>query len=138
MKNEEVGYVIESENGMAKIKVGRHSDCKNCGACPGSNSIILTVKNPIEAQIGQKVAFQVKENKMLSSVYIVYIQPLLLTILGVIIGYFIATYMHSSIKFFEIFIGGIFFILSLICIGFIEKKCEKDKERIPVITKILQ
>ena len=57
MKKEEVGYVIDTTNDIAKIKIGRHSDCKNCGSCPGNSTLILSAKNPIGAQIGQKVAF---------------------------------------------------------------------------------
>ncbi|MHC1684600.1 MAG: SoxR reducing system RseC family protein [Clostridiaceae bacterium] len=35
--------------------MGRHSDCKNCGACPGDNSVIIDVDNKIGAKIGQMV-----------------------------------------------------------------------------------
>lgn len=137
MKNEEVGYVIEVECDTAKIKVGRHSDCKNCGGCPGNNSLILTVKNPIGAKVGQKICFETKQNKILSSVYVVYIQPLILTSIGVILGYLIANYIHKSIQICEVILGGLFFIISLIYIRFAELKIKRDKESIPVITKII-
>lgn len=137
MKNQEIGYVIEIETNTAKVKVGRHSDCKNCGGCPGNNSLILNVQNPLGAKVGQKVIFESKKNKMLSSVYVVYIQPILLTFIGIILGYFIATYIHKSIQTYEIILGSIFFILSLIYIRFIELKAKKDKDNIPTITKIL-
>jgi sigma-E factor negative regulatory protein RseC len=60
MKTEQ-GLVIDVANGEAKIRVGRHSDCKNCGACPGNDSVIVCADNKIGAKPGQRVAFEVKE-----------------------------------------------------------------------------
>lgn len=137
MKKEEVGYVIDTENDIAKVKVGRHSDCKNCGSCPGNSTIILTVKNPIGAEIGQKIAFETKESNMLTSVYVVYMQPIVLVFLGVYLGYISANYLHESIKAFESIFGIIAFSLSLIYIRFIEKKLANNKNNMPTITKII-
>lgn len=137
MKKEEVGYVIDTEGEVAKIKIGRHSDCKNCGSCPGNNSLIISVKNPIGAEIGQKVYFETKESKMLTSVYIVYIQPLILVSLGVYIGYLVANNMHKSVVLYEGIFGGIFFIMALIIIGIVEKRLSNDKNSMPIITRIV-
>ncbi|MGL5311621.1 MAG: SoxR reducing system RseC family protein [Peptostreptococcaceae bacterium] len=137
MKKEEVGYVIDTENDIAKIKVGRHSDCKNCGSCPGNSSIILNVKNPIGAEIGQKIAFETKESNMLTSVYIVYMQPIVFVFLGIYLGYLSAHYLHESIKAFESIFGIIAFSLSLIYIRFVEKKLAGNKNNMPIITKII-
>ena len=137
MKKEDVGYVVDTENDIAKIKVGRHSDCKNCGSCPGNSSIILAVKNPIGAEIGQKVTIETKESNMLTSVYIVYMQPIVLVILGIYLGYIFANYIHESIKEFEIIFGVIAFSISIIYIRMLEKKLANDKNNMPIITKIL-
>lgn len=137
MKKEEVGYVIDTENDIAKIKIGRHSDCKNCGSCPGNNTLILSAKNPIGAEIGQKIAFETKESNVLTSIYVVYIQPIILVCLGVLIGYLLATQMHEPVKTFEIIFGIIFFSISLIYIRFVEKRLAKDKNNMPIITKII-
>lgn len=137
MKKEEVGYVIDTINDVAKIKIGRHSDCKNCGSCPGNSTLILSVKNPIGAQIGQKVSFETKESSILTSVYIVYIQPLILVCIGVLMGYLLATEMHESIKVFEVIFGVVFFCISLVCIKIIENKLAEDKNKMPTITKII-
>ncbi|MGL5694078.1 MAG: SoxR reducing system RseC family protein [Peptostreptococcaceae bacterium] len=139
MKKEEVCHVIDTEpdKKIAKVKVGRHSDCKNCGACPGSNSLILTVNNSIGAEIGQKVVIEVKEHNFLSSIYIVYIQPLLLTVIGVLIGFYIAHLMNKPATVFEVVFGFAFFTISVICIRVVDKKLTKDKNNRPSITKII-
>lgn len=139
MKKEEVCHVIDTdtEQKIAKVKVGRHSECKNCGACPGSNSLILTVNNSIGAQIGQKVVIEVKEQNFLNSIYVVYIQPLLLTLIGVLIGFYIAHLMNKPATLFELVFGFSFFVISIICIRVIDKKLTRDKNNIPSITKII-
>lgn len=55
MKRNEVGYVVEQNDDITKIKLGRHSECKNCGACPGNNNLIVSVNNTIGAKVGDKV-----------------------------------------------------------------------------------
>ncbi|MGL6108025.1 SoxR reducing system RseC family protein [Romboutsia sp.] len=137
MKKEEVGYVIDTKGEIAKIKIGRHSDCKNCGSCPGNDSLILNVKNPVGAEIGQKVYFETKGSKMLISVYIVYIQPILLVCLGVYIGYLTANNFNKPVAFYELIFGGMFFIFSLIIIGVVERRLANDKNSMPTITRIV-
>ena len=65
MIKEEEGIIIEiSKENIAKVKVGRHNECKNCGACPGDNSVVIDAKNPIEAKIGQRIAFEMKDTNI--------------------------------------------------------------------------
>lgn len=137
MKRIEIGFVVEIDNDLAKVRVGRHSDCKNCGACPGNNNMIMSVNNPLDAKVGQKVCIEIAENKLIKSVYVVYIQPLLFTFIGIVIGYLIAIYMHKSATAYEIILGIFFFLLSVIFIKIEDKKVEKNNSNKPTIIKIL-
>ncbi len=73
MMKREQGLVIEVNDDVAKIKVGRHSDCKNCGACPGNESITIYANNKIGAKSGERVIFEVKEASFLGAAFIVFI-----------------------------------------------------------------
>lgn len=137
MRSNEVGYVVEATDEVTKIKLGRHSDCKSCGACAGNNNLILAVNNPIGAKVGDKVCIQMPKDNILPSVYIVYIQPLLLVFIGAIIGYIISLYAHKSSIGFEIVFGAIFFLISIIFIKVVDNKASKKKTNLATIIKII-
>lgn len=136
MKIEE-GIIIEVVDNIAKVKVGRHSDCSNCGACPGSNSVIIDANNKIGAKLGQRVEFEVKETNVLSGAFIVFVMPIIVAFIGVLCGRFLATYIGANINAFQIAGGIIAFLLSLIFIKLFDKAATLSEESKPVIIRIL-
>lgn len=136
MKTEQ-GLVIEVNNDVAKIKVGRHSDCKNCGACPGSDSIIISANNKIGAKPGERVSFEVKEANFLGATFIVFILPLIALFIGVMLGEVIGKSMGLSIPMFQVIGGIIALVLSIIIIRKVDKNAKLNKKSLPVIVRIL-
>jgi sigma-E factor negative regulatory protein RseC len=136
MKTEQ-GLVVEVINGVTKIKVGRHSDCKNCGACPGDNSIIISANNRIGAKPGQRVLFEMKEKNALMATFIVFILPLISTFIGAVLGMLLGKYFERNINLFAISGGIVAFILSLIFVKFYDKSVNASKKSQPEIVRIL-
>ena len=135
---EEEGIIIEIfKNDIAKVKVGRHNECKNCGACPGDSSVVIEAQNLIGAKTGQRIAFQMKETNMLMAAFVVYIAPLVAIVIGVIVGQIIAIKLGYSVRKFQIGGGIITFILSIINIKFFDKYAHNNDKMQPVITRIL-
>lgn len=137
MKKEEVGIVVEIDGKMAKVRASRHGDCKNCGACPGDNAIVMEVQNPLSAKVGQQVAFEMQEAHMLQAAFIVYILPLVAIFIGAIAGGFIANKFGQSVIPFQIGGGIVALVLSLIYIRFYDKFAKNNQKMQPIITKIL-
>ncbi|MDR3595318.1 SoxR reducing system RseC family protein [Clostridium sp.] len=136
MKTEQ-GLVIEVNNDVAKIKVGRHSDCKNCGACPGNESIIIRANNKIGAKPGQRVIFEVKETNFLGATFIVFVLPLIALFIGVMLGEFIGKSLGLNIPMFQIAGGIIALALSIIIIRQVDKVAKANTKSLPVIVRIL-
>lgn len=137
MKTEQ-GLVIEVIENVAKIRVGRHNDCKNCGACSGNNSIVIEADNKIGAKTGQRVVFKVKENSIVTSAFIVFVLPLISLFLGVFLGEVIGAYIGINIRFSQV-IGGLG--AAAIAIGAvkkIDKHAAKNNKSKPVIIQILK
>lgn len=89
MKIEE-GTVLSIEaDGLAEVKVGRHSDCMACGACPGAEHIVVKALNPVGAQVGQHVKFQVREVNVIIGAFVCFIMPLLVAAAGAAAGHWI-------------------------------------------------
>ena len=138
MVKEEEGLIIEiSDNNIAKVKVGRHNECKNCGACPGDNSLVIEAKNPIGAKVGQRISFQMKDTNMLMAAFVVYIVPLIAVVIGVLVGQIIAKKFGYSVRGFQIGGGIITFILSLINIKKFDKFAHNNDKMQPVITQVI-
>ncbi|AGX41572.1 SoxR reducing system RseC family protein [Clostridium saccharobutylicum] len=136
MKTEQ-GLVIEVSDNVAKIKVGRHNDCKNCGACPGNDSIVITATNKIGAKPGQRVAFEVKESNFLMATFVVFVLPIIALFIGVLLGGVVSKYIGSNIRISQIIGGIIMFVLSLIFVKSFDKTASANNKSQPVIVRIL-
>lgn len=138
MIKEEEGIVIEIfQHNIAKVKVGRHNECKNCGACPGDSSVVIEAKNSIGAKSGQRVAFEMKETNMLLAAFIVYIAPLISVVVGIVVGQVIAKTFGYSVRGFQIGGGILTFILSILVIKLFDNFSHNNDKMQPVITRIL-
>lgn len=136
MKTEQ-GLVIEVSDNVAKIKVGRHNDCKNCGACPGNDSIVITATNKIGAKPGQRVAFEVKESNFLMATFVVFVLPIIALFIGVLLGGVVSKYIGSNIRISQIIGAIIMFVLSLIFVKSFDKTVSANNKSQPVIVRIL-
>ena len=136
MKTEQ-GLVIEVIDDVAKIKVGRHSDCSNCGACPGNNSVIISANNKVGAKVGQRVVFEVKEVNVLIGAFVVFILPLIAAFIGVLLGRFIGKYIGFNINVFQIIGGIIAFLLSMIFVKLFDRSATGSEKSQPTIIRIL-
>lgn len=137
MAKEEDGIIIENlRENIAKVKMGRHNECKNCGACPGDNTLIIEAQNLIGAKAGQRVILEVKETNMLLAAFVVYILPLLAILAGILIGYEIALKLACSVQEFEIGGGIVAFILSALNIKVFDKLAHNSEKMQPTITRI--
>lgn len=137
MKKEAQGIVIESNGNLAKVKVNRHGDCKNCGACPGDNATVLDVQNLLKAKPGQRVLFEIKEANMLKAAFVVYILPLIAILLGSLSGMLLAEKIGEVEKIFEIGGGLVAFVLAVLYIKIFDKSTNSDSKMKPIITHIL-
>ncbi|WP_026886080.1 SoxR reducing system RseC family protein [Clostridium beijerinckii] len=136
MKTEQ-GLVIEVVGNSARIKVGRHSDCKNCGACPGSESLILEANNKIGAKPGQRVILEIKETNVLRAAFIVFILPLIALFIGVMLGGIIGQYIGVNKFMFQVIGGVVIFALSIVVVKYFDKASAANEKSKPVIIRIL-
>ena len=136
MKTEQ-GLVIEVIDQVAKIKVGRHNDCKNCGACPGDDSVIISANNKIGAKLGQRVVFEVKEESVLKAAFVVFILPLITASIGVLLGSVVGKYIGYSIHIFQIAGGIIAFVVAMIIVKLFDRATTANYKSQPIIISIV-
>ena len=72
-----IGFVIDSNENSASIKLNESKK-------------IITANNDIDAKIGQEVCVEFKKIKAIKLIYINIIQPIILAIIGILIGDFVS------------------------------------------------
>lgn len=136
MKQEQ-GLVLAVNNGMVKVRVGRHAKCSGCGACAGSEQIVIEAVSKLKVKPGQRVCFTLRDESMLKSAFVVFIMPLILTAIGAGLGYLVADGAGIGKNIIVVTGGVIFFLLSLGLIKFYDRKVGDNRTAKPVIIKIL-
>ena len=89
---EQTGIVEECIDGMAKVKITRSSacgeSCASCGMCPGRETVI-EARNDCGAAKGDTVVLNMSSGKVLNAAFLAYIVPVILLVLGCIMGDYI-------------------------------------------------
>lgn len=137
MSKEAMGIVLEASENLARVKVNRHGECSNCGACPGDSAMIMDVKNKICAKPGQRVLIEVPEFNVVKAAFIVYILPIISAILGFSAGYGISVETGLNKKIIEAVFSIIFFIAASLIIKIFDNSLKNGASTQPEIIKII-
>lgn len=85
----QIGQVTETSNAFAVVALKKHAACGDCGACQlGEENMDTTVRvsNPIQAEVGDFVAFEMPDQQVLKAAFLVYLVPLAALVLGILVG----------------------------------------------------
>lgn len=136
MKIEEGTVVSVLENGEAEVKVGRHSDCIACGACPGAEHIVVKALNPVGAKVGQHVRFEMREINIVIGAFVCFIMPLLICAAGAIGAHYLAVAQGYDTTQTSIIGGIIGFAVGVIGVKLFDRSLTNDVKAKPKITEI--
>ncbi|OPX84608.1 SoxR reducing system RseC family protein [Pelotomaculum sp. PtaB.Bin117] len=135
MKKEAEGIVIALDGRIAKVKVGRDSDCECCEACLVDRASVTDVYNPVDATVGQRVIIEIPEDNMLIAAFIAFLLPLLTTFMGFLIGVLISQEFGFPALLSEVSTSIVAFILTLLYIKYYDRSIKT--KMIPVITDVI-
>ena len=125
MKIEEGTILSIEEDGLAEVKVGRHSDCMACGACPGAEHIVVKALNPIGAEVGQHVKFEVR-----------FIMPLIVAGLGAVAGHWIGLSQGMDAMQAAIVGGIVGFLIGVVGVKLFDRSLTNDINAKPKIIEV--
>lgn len=136
LKTEE-GIVVEIEGHKAMVKAGRHAECENCGACPGSGSAIIAVQNDLGATIGQRVLFEIPEEQPVKGAFLIFVLPLLSIFAGAWLGGLICAALSVSVLLGRISGGVLLLALSAVLVKVLDKHHGRKHGTEPAIVRII-
>lgn len=137
MDKQQEGIILEVTGKMAKVKASRHSDCENCGSCPGNTAIVVEAINRADAKPGQRVAIEIREVNMLKAAFVVYMAPLLAAFVGALAGNYAAPYLGIDSLVTSIAGGVGFFALAVWYVKHFDHMARTDERMRPVVVAIL-
>ena len=140
----QVGTVIEIlKDNRAKVTMRKHSACGDCGACQhGKENMKMNIiaANEISAKVGDLVEVDMETQNVLGAAFIVYVIPLIMMVLGIVIGNSILRNIGISdkIEIYSAIAGFILMAVSFAVIKTYEQSFQRNKKYIPTIAKIVK
>ncbi|NMB33317.1 MAG: SoxR reducing system RseC family protein [Clostridium sp.] len=139
---EQIGYVTRTFDDMAEVEVRRISGCGgSCGSCSGgcsAPSIVIFLKNSINAKEGDYVEIKGKAHRIIKYALIVYMVPFAMLIFGIILG--MELFKSRGVVNYETygFVTGIIFLgISFFIVRKIDKSIQNKDEKAMEMVKIL-
>lgn len=139
---DQVGIVKDVKGSDVVLEVRRVSACgTHCGSCAASCEVaphMLTMKNIVDAKIGDVVEIKGEAKKILKYTFLIYIVPLVFLVIGIALGN--GYFKGMGYENYELlsFLTGIFGLaISYLLLKLIDNKMAKKNEVILSISRIL-
>jgi sigma-E factor negative regulatory protein RseC len=139
----EEGVVIKTDSGAAWVKTIKTGACKGCsarGACHSFGSgeeMEVEVINEAGAKVGDRIVLSFETGSLLKATFLLYVFPILLLIIGAVIGQETAPYLDFNPSGFAAVAGFSFFFAALMIIKIKANQLAKKNEYRPKIIKIV-
>jgi len=139
---EDIGKVIRVSGDKAFIEVERSSACAQCGLqeveeLVAGGKVVFEALNMAKANIGDKVKVRVESAAYMKASVFIYGIPVLLLIMGAVLGVYLAGKFNKSTDIMSALFGMCGLIVGIIILFLFRKKGTK-KEYIPVIVEVLK
>ena len=139
----EHGIVIRTDSREAWVKTVKSGSCEGCtarGACHSlsdSGEVEVNAINEVGAKVGDRIVLNFKTSSLLKATFLLYVFPILLLIIGAVIGQETAPYFNFNPSGFSAIIGFSFFFAAVLVIKVKANKMAKKSAYRPKIIRVL-
>ena len=136
------GKVISTSEGWAEVAVEYSEECATCAGKSSCHSMgdskkKITVLDPIGVEPDQWVYFKISSGKSLQASFLVYGLPILVLLIGAVLGQYLGSSMgRSNPELWSIFFGFLLMGLSFIFIFLYSRRKKTIRNFVPVITEV--
>lgn len=137
---EQVGLVKNLVGDKAVLEIQRSGACGSCNACGSAESKahIVTLKNTVNAKVGDKVELEGQSKNLFKYTLIVYLIPLVFLVAGIALGHiYFKSQGNPNYELLSFGIGLVFLGIAGIVVKFIDGKISKNDEKVIIMSKIL-
>ncbi len=138
---EQVGFVRHINKGNAELEVRRASGCGSCNGCAGGCEVkthVVTIKNTIDAKVGDLVELKGESSSILKYMFIIYMIPFVFLIAGIVLGdsYFKSSG-NANYELLSFGTGVAFLIVSFFIVRIIDTRVAKSNKETIKMTRVL-
>ena len=139
----EQGIVIKADNRAAWVKTVKTGDCAGCtarGACHSlgnSNEREVKAINEAGAKAGDRILLLFETSSLLKATFLLYVFPILLLIVGAVIGQAMAPRLDFNPSGLSALTGFSFFFAAVLIVKTRANKMARKNEYRPKVIKIL-
>lgn len=140
----EQGIVTKTDSRSAWVKTIKSGDCAGCsarGSCHSlgsSNDMEVKAINEAGAKVGDRIVLSFETSSLLKASFLLYVFPILLLIIGALMGQGIAPYIDFNPSGFSAIVGFSFFFAAVLIIKSKANKMAEKNEYRPKVVKILR
>lgn len=139
---EDIGKVVKFTGDKAFIEVERSSACAQCGLqeveeIAAGGKVIFEAINLARANIGDRVKVRVESLAYMKASAFIYGIPVLLLIIGAMLGVYLAENLNKSSENMSVLFGICGLIIGIVVL-FLFRKRGARKEYLPVIVEVLK
>ena len=134
----EVGRVVSVNDDAAVVSMRASGACEKCGLCMASSDgkeVLLLALNEAGAGPGDAVEIEIAPGRVLVAAFALYMLPVLLTILGFVVGSFMSRGDESSPL--PIIMAVVFLIVSFVAAWLFDLRIRKNTRPEATVKKIL-
>lgn len=134
----ETGCVVTVKDDAAIVAMPTSKECESCGAClvaGEGKEVLLLAKNGVGAVEGDAVEVEIAAGKVIAAAFIIYVIPILLTIVGFLVGNAVAGGDPDSNV--PIIFAVAFLVASFVAVWSYDMKLRRVERRQAVITRIV-
>ena len=130
----EQGVVIRIDSSTAWVKTVKSSACKGCtarGSCHSlgsSDDVEVKAINEAGAKVGDRIVLSLETSSLLKASFLLYVFPILLLLIGALMGQEIAPYLGFNPSGFSAIAGFSFFFAAVLVIKTKANKLAKKNE----------
>jgi sigma-E factor negative regulatory protein RseC len=134
----EIGCVTSVRGDAASIAMPMSGACKKCGICQmtaGGKEVLLEARNDAGAREGDTVEVEIAPGRVLAAAFIIYMIPILMTIVGFLVGNAAAG--SDSDSSLPIVLAVIFLVVSFVLVWLYDRRLRRADRRHAVVTRVL-
>lgn len=138
---EQVGFVRKTVKDRAELEVRRVSGCGGCKGCAASCEVkthVITLKNNLNAKVGDLVELEGEPKNILKYAFIAYMIPFIFLIVGIFAGssYFKA-HGNPNYEILSFLVGLVSLVVSYFVVKLFDKRIAENDEDAIRMTRIL-
>ncbi|MFH1866454.1 MAG: SoxR reducing system RseC family protein [Candidatus Eisenbacteria bacterium] len=134
----EVGRVVSVNGNAAVVAMRMSGACEKCGLCLASSDgkkVLLLARNDVGARQGHTVEIEISAGRVLVAAFALYMLPVLMTIVGFLIGSAISGGSEESTL--PIGLSVVFLIVSFLGVWVFDLKVRRTERRDATVKRIL-